>query len=119
MNGLALLIEYVKVDPVERRSVAGAPHDIGHVNDPSVLHDGRAVPYADRAWQAYDPGGIQIVRPDPTQRDGHVQHLRSQPPPNRVRHADHPRDKEPERWGEQPIDPAPRASRLASRVPAG
>src|SRR6476646_6552287 len=68
MNGLALLIEYVKVDPVERRSVAGAPHDIGHINDPSVLHDGRAVPYADRAWQAYDPGGIQIVRPDPAVR---------------------------------------------------
>ena len=48
------------MDPVERGSVAGAPHHIGHINDPSVFHDGRAVPHADRAWHAYDPGGIQI-----------------------------------------------------------
>ena len=45
---------------------------------------------------ACDAGGVQILGLDPPQPKGHLEHLRSEPSPNRVGHAGHPREIEPE-----------------------
>src|SRR4029450_136483 len=118
MKRLTLLIERVEVDPLERRTIAGAPHDVSHIYDPSVLHDGRTISHRDGPGESYDSCSVEIFGLDTAQRQSLLQHLRPDPSPNWVGHAGHSRNEEPEGRGKAPVDHGSRASRFAARVPA-
>ena len=66
VDGLTLLIKYVEVNPVERRSVAGAPYDIGYVHDPAVFQNGRTALHGDRPRKCTHPAvsrAFSLTRP--------------------------------------------------------
>jgi hypothetical protein len=64
MDGLSFLIKYVEVDPIERCAVAGAPHNIRHLNRPSIFHHRPAVTGGDGPGKAYHSGTFEVFELD-------------------------------------------------------
>src|SRR6266511_3213110 len=63
-----IVLEDGEIDPREVGSEPRAPDDVADVKNSLILQHGEAVPDADHAGDALDPGSGEILGPDPDQR---------------------------------------------------
>ena len=69
MNGKTIVGWQRKIDPVVIGCVSGAPDDVRHLEDRSVLEDGISVPHARHSRHSLDACGRKVLSSHAPQRD--------------------------------------------------
>lgn len=75
VDNFAILVEHRKIDPGEAGLEAGAPYDVGHVENGPVLQLGIAVDDTGRSSDSLHSGGNEVFWLDPEQGCSLVAHL--------------------------------------------
>ena len=100
--------------------VSGAPNDVRHLEDPSILEDGISIPHAGHSRHSFDACGGKVLSSHPPQRDSTrgVDKVVAELPSKRRLYRQ-PRRHEPHDGRDQVIEKTSGAGGFLPRVRAG